>query len=67
MVYGREPPRLLDYTAGISQVEAVDVALEQHDEFIALARERLLDALQRMKLTYDNHHRFVEFNVGDWV
>lgn len=67
MVYGREPPRLLDYNAGSSQVEAVDVALEKRDEFLAMARERLLDAQNRMKTVYDNHHRALEFKVGDWV
>lgn len=45
MVYGREPPRLLDYNAGSSKVEAVDVALEKRDEFLAVAR----DCYKRLK------------------
>lgn len=67
MVYGREPPRLLDYTTGSSKVEAVDVALEERDEFLASARERLLNAQNRMKASYDKHHRSVEFGIGEWV
>lgn len=67
IVYGRDPPRLVDYTKGSSRVEAVDVALEQRDELISMARDRLLAAQQRMKLTYDKHHRQVDFSVGDWV
>ena len=31
------------------------------------ARDRLLQAQQRMKLTYDASHREVCFEVGDWV
>ncbi|CAA7049897.1 unnamed protein product [Microthlaspi erraticum] len=67
LVYGRDPPRLLDYTAGSSQLDEVDVALEQRDEFLEMARERLLEAQQRMKAVYDNHHRALEFNKGDLV
>lgn len=67
MVYGREPPRLLDYVSGSSKVEAVDIQMEERDEFIAIARERLLEAQLRMKSAYDNNHRQLEFNTGDWV
>ena len=67
MVYGREPPRLLDYAIGSSKVEAVDVELERRDEFLTVARERLMEAQNRMKAVYDKHHRAAEFNIGDWV
>lgn len=53
VVYGREPPQIFDYTRGGTRVEVVDVVLEQRDEFLAMARERLLEAQQRMKLAYD--------------
>lgn len=32
-----------------------------------MARERLLEAQQRIKSTYDSHHRAIEFHEGDWV
>ena len=67
MVYGREPPRLLDYTTESSKVEAVDVELERRDEFLAVAREQLMEAQNIMKAIYDKHHRSSEFNIGDWV
>lgn len=67
MVYGRKPPRLLDYTVGRSIVDALDAALEQRDEFISMARERLLEAQQIMKSIYDKHHRAVYFAEGDCV
>lgn len=67
LVYGRDPPRLLNYIAGNSKVEAVDQALVDRTEFLKEARNRLLEAQNRMKTVYDNHHRLLEFQVGDWV
>lgn len=61
MIYGRKPSQLLDYTAGRSNVDALDVALEQRDGFFNVAKEWFLEAQQRMKSMYDTNHRVVEF------
>lgn len=67
IVYGRELPGLHDYSRGGSHVDSVDFALEQRDKFFKMTRERLLEAKQQMKASYDNHHRAIEFKVGDWM
>ena len=67
LVYGREPPRLLSYSAGSTRVEAVDQALQERDAILTAARDRLLQAQQRMKNTYDSGHRELSFAVGEWV
>ncbi|KAL4579110.1 hypothetical protein LXL04_015245 [Taraxacum kok-saghyz] len=67
LVYGRDPPKLLNYVGGHSKVEAVDQMLIDRTEFLATAKIRLAGAQQRMKVTYDSHHRSLEFQEGDWV
>jgi len=37
------------------------------DEFLQEIKERLLLAQNVMKEQHDNHHRKLEFEVGDWV
>jgi hypothetical protein len=41
--------------------------LWDRDAFLVEVRERLLQAQQHAKDRYDEHHRAVDFNVGDWV
>lgn len=65
VVYGRDPP-LLSYEPGLSLV-ALDKQLQQRDEFLAKIRERLLQAQDYMKTTYDKAHREVEFAAGEWA
>ena len=67
LVFGRDPPKLLNYVGGHSKVEAVDQMLIDRTEFLATAKIRLAEAQQRMKVTYDSHHRSLEFQSGDWV
>ena len=67
VVYGRDPPSLLSYEPGLSRVVALDKQLQQRDEFLAEIRERLLQAQDYMKTTYDKAHREVEFAVGEWA
>ena len=67
LVYGREPPRLLDYTARASTVDAVDRSLTERTEFLQETRARLAQAQKRMKDHYDGSHRLVTFEVGDYV
>lgn len=65
-IYGRDPPSLINYVAGHYKVEAVNQVLVDWTEFIATIKVRLAKAQQRMKLTYDKHHRLLEFKEGDW-
>ncbi|KAL4366769.1 hypothetical protein GQ457_05G003480 [Hibiscus cannabinus] len=67
LVYGRNPPRLLSYVAGSTRIDAVDKALQNRDELLQNARDRLLQAQQQMKNTYDVGHRELNFKAGDWV
>lgn len=45
----------------------MDKALQDRDALLHNARDRLLQAQQRMKATYDLGHRELNFKVGDWV
>ena len=67
VVYGRPPPALLPHTFGVAQTETVDTLLRDRDAFLADVRERLLQTRQHAKHYYDEHHRKLEFAVGDWV
>jgi hypothetical protein len=67
VMYGRDPPALLPYTAGASQTEAVDTLLQDRDTFLEEVRDRLLQAQVYAKKYYDANHRALEFAVGDWV
>ena len=67
VVYGRSPPPILPYKPGTARTEAAAVLLRNRDEILAEVRQRLLQAQQLAKKTYDAHHRDVEFAVGDWV
>jgi hypothetical protein len=66
-VYGRAPPTLLSYQSGISKVAVVDRQLQERDLFLSEIRDRLLHAQQLMKRNFDDQHRNIEFQVGDWV
>ncbi|KAG8489288.1 hypothetical protein CXB51_017334 [Gossypium anomalum] len=63
----QDPPRLLSYSAGSTRIEAVDKALQDRDALLQNAQNRLLQAKQRMKNTYDLGHRELNFKVGEWV
>lgn len=67
VVYGRPPPPLLPHTVGAAQTEAVDALLRERDAFLVEIRECLLQGQQYAKRSYDEHHRDLEFAVGDWV
>ncbi|KAL8113758.1 hypothetical protein AgCh_020885 [Apium graveolens] len=67
VVYGRAPPRLLNYCSGLSRVEAVEQELKIRDQIVSGIRDRLLQAQDIMKNNYDKSHREVHFEVGDLV
>lgn len=60
-----EPPWLLSYLAGSTRIEAVDKVLQGRDAVLQDARDRLLQAQQRMKNTNDSGHELT-FVVGAW-
>jgi hypothetical protein len=60
VVYGRPPPTMLLYQPGTARTEAADKILCSHDEMLAEARQRLLQAQQLSKKTYDATHRDLE-------
>ena len=67
IVYGRPPPSLLPHQEGAAETEDADAMLRDRDAFLVEVRERLLQAQQHAKERYDEHHRAVDFAVGDWV
>ncbi|KAJ4758083.1 polyprotein [Rhynchospora pubera] len=67
VVYGRPVPSLLPYTPGDTNIEAMDICLKDRDELLHDARQRLLQAQQRMKEGYDKAHRDVSYSIGQWV
>jgi hypothetical protein len=67
VVFGRDPPTLASYQPGVARVVALDKQLQHRDEFLAEIRERLLQAQDFIKQSYDKNHRDVHFEVGDWV
>lgn len=67
VVYGRTPPSFKTYDAGTAKVVAVDAQLRHRDQFLSDIRDRLLQAQQYAKHYYDQHHRDIQFTIGDWV
>lgn len=53
VVYGRDPPTLLDYIPGATSVEAAEKELLSRDEVIKRLREKLLESQNRMKKVCD--------------
>jgi len=67
VVYGRPPPPILLVDPATTRTEAVGEVLRSRDEMLAEVRQRLIQDQQLAKHYYDDHHREVEFSVGDWV
>jgi hypothetical protein len=67
VVYGRDPPSLRDYTQGEIRNQAVEQQIIDRDQFLIDVRERLLQAAQQYKHYYDDKHRALSFDVGEWA
>jgi hypothetical protein len=67
VVYGRDPPSIRSYEAGDTRVQAVAKTMEERDEFLADVCYRLEQAQSTQKRYYDNNHRPVSYQVGDWA
>ena len=67
VVYGRDPPSFRDYTPGEIRNQAVERQIVDRNQFLHDIRERLLQAAQQYKHYYDDKHRALSFDVGEWV
>jgi hypothetical protein len=67
VVYGRDPPPLLKYQAGMPSVAAVDAQLKDRDEFLGEIRQRLLLFQDLMKDHHNKKRRAKSFDINEWV
>ena len=67
VVYGRDPPTIRSYEPGETCVAAVAQEMEERAAFLDDVRYRLEQAQAAQKRAYDQHHRPVEYQVGDWA
>jgi hypothetical protein len=66
-LYGRHPPRLINYLVGSSPVSEVDTNLLARDELLRDLKHNLHQSNNRMKQLADAKRREEQFQVGDWV
>lgn len=66
-VYGRCPPRVLDYLPGSSQVAAVDISLTDRTALLSRLKENIRRAQLRIKQATDRHRLDRQFKIDDWV
>ncbi|KAK8934297.1 hypothetical protein KSP39_PZI014692 [Platanthera zijinensis] len=67
VVYGRPPPTLSSYEPSSTALPAVERTLQDRDRTLALLRDNLRVAQDRMKAQADKHRTEREFAVGDEV
>jgi hypothetical protein len=67
VVYGRDPPSIRSYEPGDARVPAVAQEMEDRKAFLDDVRFRLHQAQESQKRSYDQHHRQVTYQVGDWA
>ncbi|KAI0500465.1 hypothetical protein KFK09_018678 [Dendrobium nobile] len=67
ILYGRDPPPLVNYQKGTTPVYLVDQYLEERDRVLEELKEHLLRAQQIMKTRADSHCKNVTFEVGEMV
>lgn len=66
-VFGRTPPSLADYLAGLSTVAAVEDLLKEPGQVLNTLCENLQHAQLRMRNQANLGRTDVQFNPGDWV
>ena len=66
-LFGYPPPKLLDYILGTTKVDSVEVQLRTRQQLLALLKQNLVPAQERMKVNANKHRTEREFAKGDWV
>jgi hypothetical protein len=67
VVYGRDPPTICSYEPGETRVAAVAHEMEECAAFLDDIRYHLEQAQAVQKHVYNQHHRPVYFQVGNWA
>jgi hypothetical protein len=67
VVYGRDPPTIRSYEPGDARAPAVAQEMEERAAFLDDVRYRLHQAQESQRRAYDQHHRRVIYQVGDWA
>jgi hypothetical protein len=67
VVYSRDPPSIRSYEPDDTRVAAVAQEMEERAAFLDDVRYRLQQAQESQKRAYDQHHRKVVYQVGDWA
>ncbi|KAG7537173.1 Chromo/chromo shadow domain [Arabidopsis suecica] len=67
VVYGRDPPQLLRFEPGSTEIWDLEVQLRERDVMLLHIQHNLQRAQDIMKRNADKKRRDVEFAVGDWV
>jgi hypothetical protein len=67
VVYGPDPPTIRSYEPSETRVATVAQEMEEHAAFLDDISYRLEQAQAVQKRVYDQHHRPVSFQVGDWA
>lgn len=65
VVYGKEPLSIPNYTAGTSNLEAIDSILLSRDELLTFLWEKLLQSQQKMKIQANCRRTNVDYDTGD--
>jgi hypothetical protein len=65
--YGRDPPTIRSYEPGESRVAMVAHEMEKRIAFLDDIRYHLEQAQVVQKRVYEQHHRSVSFQVGEWA
>lgn len=66
-LYGYPPPLQVTYVPGDSSLPAVDRRMKDRNCMLAILKENLCKARQRMKTQADKHRSERQFEVGDWI
>ena len=64
-LYGYPPPRVIDYVASTTRVGVVDLLLKDRQQLLALLKQNLHAAQERMKQYADKKRVERSFKVGD--
>ena len=66
-VYGRDPPSLLRYEKGNTSNGSLEQQLLDRDDILEESKSQLLRAQQSVTKSANQHHRDIQFQVGDRV